>query len=67
MEMDKIHTRSIKRSGALLVIGRETYAPKEKKTMNLNHVHPRQYDNFYIPYQKSDPKKKTDLALSKNS
>lgn len=67
MEMDKIHTRSIQRSGTPIGADRGTYAPKEKKTINLGHVHPRQYDIFYIECQRSDRKKKIDPAQSKNS
>jgi len=65
MEMDKVHTHSTNRSGTLLVIGRETYAPKEKKTINLDHGHHRPYDIFFITCQKSSPKKKLTLAQSK--
>lgn len=67
MEMDKIHTRSIKRSGKLNGADKGTYTPKEKKTINLGHVHPRQYDIFYIAHQTSNRKKKIDPAQSKNS
>ena len=67
MEIDKINTRSIKRSETLIGTDREGYVPKEKRTMNLDHLNPRQYDTFHTAYQKSDRKKKTGLALSKNS
>jgi len=66
MEMDDIHTRSIKRSGALIGTDREGYAPKERKAMDLDHLHPPQYHIFPIPLRKSDQKKKTGLPLSKN-
>lgn len=67
MEMDKVHTHSTKRSGTLLVIVRETYASKEKKTINLNHGHQRPYDIFFITCQKSARKKKITPAQSKKS
>lgn len=67
MEMDKVHTHSIKQSGTLLVIGRETYDPKEKKTINLDHGHRRPCDIFFITSQKSNRKKKITPALSKKS
>jgi hypothetical protein len=67
MEMDKLHTHSIKRPETTIGTDRENYAPKEKKTMNLDHLNPRQYDIFNTACQKSDRKKKTGLALSKNS
>jgi hypothetical protein len=66
MEMDKIHMRSIKRSETRIAADRENYAPKEKKTMNLDHLNPRQYDIFHTACQKPDRKKKTYLPLSKN-
>ncbi len=67
MEMDKVHTHSTKRAGTLLVIARETYAPKEKKTINLDHGHQRPYDIFFITLQKSARKKKITPAQSKKS
>lgn len=66
MEMDDIHTRSIKRSGTLIGTDRESYALKERKAMDLDHLHPPQYHIFYITLQKSDQKKKTGLPISKN-
>ncbi len=51
MEMDKVHTYSMNRSGTLLVIRWETYA--QKKTLKADHGHRRSYDNFPITYQKS--------------
>lgn len=64
MEMDRILAHQIKRSGTLIVADRG--AMPQKKTMNLGHGPPRQYDIFYIACQKSDQKKKIDLALSNN-
>ncbi|MGB5436887.1 MAG: hypothetical protein WBM98_13420 [Maribacter sp.] len=64
--MDDIHTRSIKRSGTFIGTDREGYAPKERKAMDLDHLHPPQYLIFYIAYQKSDQNKKTGLPISKN-
>ena len=67
MEKDKINAHSTKCSEKPIGTDRESYVPKEKKTMNLDHLNPRQYDIFNTACQKSDRKKKTGLALSKNS
>jgi len=65
MEMDKVHTHSIERSGTLAFTDRETCAPKEKKTLKLGHGHHRSYDIFFITGRTSARKKKIIPAQSK--
>jgi hypothetical protein len=58
MVINKVHTHSIERSGTLAFTDRETYAPKEKKTLKLGHGHHRPHDIFIITCQTSALKKK---------
>ncbi len=67
MEMDKVHTHSMEQPGTLLVIGRETYVPKERKTINLDHGHPILYYIYLITCQKSARIKEIIPVISKKS
>jgi len=65
MEMDKVRTHSIERSGTLRVTGRVTYAPKDRKTLKFAHGHHRSYYIFFITGRTSAPKQKITPAQSK--
>jgi hypothetical protein len=67
MEVDKVHTHSIERSGTLAFTDREAYAPKEKKTLKLGHGHHRPHDSSLLHAKNPLGKRKSPLVKAKKS